>query len=114
MERVTISVSDEFAAELAFFMKTNHYGNRSEAVCDLARRGLRQAHLYAGACGECVATLSYVFKRHRQVGLAGGSRIYASDDCAPRPSVRWLPLSRRAHQLCGLALFPVPIEPAHG
>jgi CopG family nickel-responsive transcriptional regulator len=64
MERVTISMSDEFADELAFFMTTNHYANRSEAVRDLARRGLRQAHLYEGVAGQCVATLSYVFNHH--------------------------------------------------
>ena len=64
MERLTISMSDEFASELALFMATNHYDNRSEAVRDLARQGLRQAHLYNGAAGECVATLSYVFNHH--------------------------------------------------
>ena len=37
MERVTISMSDEFAAELALFMASHHYDNRSEAVRDLAR-----------------------------------------------------------------------------
>ncbi len=64
MERLTISMSDEFAAELAVFMATNHYENRSEAVRDLARQGLRQAHLYNRVAGECVATLSYVFNHH--------------------------------------------------
>jgi CopG family nickel-responsive transcriptional regulator len=64
MERVTISMSDEFAAELADFMAANHYDNRSEAVRDLARRGLRQARLIDGAAGECIATLSYVFNHH--------------------------------------------------
>ena len=64
MERVTISMSDEFAAELADFMAANHYDNRSEAVRDLARRGLRQAQLIDSAAGECIATLSYVFNHH--------------------------------------------------
>jgi CopG family nickel-responsive transcriptional regulator len=64
MERLTISMSDEFASELALFMATNHYDNRSEAVRDLARRGLRQARLHDGVTGECVATLSYVFDHH--------------------------------------------------
>ncbi len=32
MERVTISVSDEFAAELAVFMAANRYDNKSEAT----------------------------------------------------------------------------------
>jgi CopG family transcriptional regulator, nickel-responsive regulator len=64
MERVTISMSDEFAAELAVFMARNHYDNRSEAVRDLAREGLRRADLYDGAAGACLATLCYVFNHH--------------------------------------------------
>src|ERR1700743_946706 len=64
MERLTISMSDELAAELAQFMKTHHYANRSGAVRDLARQGLRQAQLFSGVAGECVATLSYVFNHH--------------------------------------------------
>ena len=40
MERITISVSDEFAAELAAFMASERYDNRSEAVRDLARLGV--------------------------------------------------------------------------
>ena len=62
MERVTISVSDEFAAELAAFMQSHQYENRSEAIRDLARLGLRQKALETGAGrGDCVATFSYVF-----------------------------------------------------
>jgi len=32
MERLTISMSDEFAAELSAFMRRHRYDNRSEAV----------------------------------------------------------------------------------
>jgi CopG family nickel-responsive transcriptional regulator len=64
MERVTISVSDEFAAELAEFMKSHRYENRSEAIRDLARRGLEEARLDHGDAGDCVAALSYVFNHH--------------------------------------------------
>jgi len=64
MERITISVSDEFAAELAAFVASNRYDNRSEAVRDLARLGLRRARLEQAATGACVATLSYVFDHH--------------------------------------------------
>jgi len=64
MERVTISMSDAFAEELAQFMATHHYGNRSEAVRDLARLGLKQATLDSNVAGDCVATLSYVFNHH--------------------------------------------------
>ena len=43
MERVTISVSDAFAADLARFMDEHGYDNRSEALRDLARR-LTETH----------------------------------------------------------------------
>jgi CopG family transcriptional regulator, nickel-responsive regulator len=64
MERVTISMSDEFAAELASFVKDYGYENRSEAVRDLARLGLERARIDHGAAGQCVATLTYVFNHH--------------------------------------------------
>src|SRR5271168_5638475 len=64
MERITISVSDEFAAELAAFMASERYENRSEAVRDLARLGLKRARIDHSISGECVATLSYVFDHH--------------------------------------------------
>ena len=61
MERLTISMSDEFAAELSAFMERHGYDNRSEAVRDLARKGLAHAMLSDGVSGECVAVLSYVY-----------------------------------------------------
>jgi CopG family transcriptional regulator, nickel-responsive regulator len=64
MERVTISVSDEFAAELAAFMDDNHYDNRSEPVRDLARLGLKQRAIERGVTGPCIATLSYIYDHH--------------------------------------------------
>ena len=64
MERVTISMSDEFAAELAAFMDDYHYENRSEALRDLARLGLEKARIDHSTKGQCVATLSYVFNHH--------------------------------------------------
>lgn len=65
MERVTISVSEEFASELAAFMASHRYDNRSEAIRDLARLGLEKAKLDSGDdSGDCVATLSYVFNHH--------------------------------------------------
>ena len=65
MERVTISLSEEFAGELSAFMEANRYGNRSEAIRDLARLGLEKARMDGGEeAGDCVATLSYVFNHH--------------------------------------------------
>ena len=64
MERVTISMSDEFAAELAAFVESYRYENRSEALRDLARLGLKRARIDHSVTGQCVATLSYVFNHH--------------------------------------------------
>lgn len=43
MQRVTITVDDELAAELDRFMAVRGYANRSEAIRDLTRSGLQQA-----------------------------------------------------------------------
>jgi CopG family nickel-responsive transcriptional regulator len=64
MERLTISLSDELAAELAEFETRYHYANRSEAVRDLVRLGLERARIDHGLSGQCMATLSYVFNHH--------------------------------------------------
>jgi CopG family nickel-responsive transcriptional regulator len=65
MERVTISLSDEFAEELAIFMRARQYENRSEAIRDLARIGLRTKALEVReGQADCVATFSYVFDHH--------------------------------------------------
>ena len=64
MQRVTISMSDGFAAELERFMVENGYDNRSEALRDLARLGLERATAERGRSGACVATLAYVFDHH--------------------------------------------------
>jgi CopG family nickel-responsive transcriptional regulator len=69
MERLTVSMSDEFAAELSAFMQRHRYDNRSEAVRDLARNGLRQAMLLDGVTGEAIAVLSYVYN-HRSRELS--------------------------------------------
>jgi CopG family transcriptional regulator, nickel-responsive regulator len=64
MERITISVSDAFSAEIADFMASRGYDNRSEALRDLARLGLEQTRIDAKISGDCLATLSYVFDHH--------------------------------------------------
>ena len=58
-------------------------------------------------------------QRHRQVERppawrSRGGQIFVPDGDAPRPALRRLSLPRRAHQLCGLAVFPVPAELADG
>ena len=43
MQRVTIALDDEFVAELDRVIAERGYQNRSEAIRDLARAGMRQA-----------------------------------------------------------------------
>ena len=64
MQRATISMSDEFAADLQNFMAARGYGNRSEALRELAQIGLERAKLEGPSAGPCVATLSYVYDHH--------------------------------------------------
>ncbi|WP_084506768.1 nickel-responsive transcriptional regulator NikR [Geminicoccus roseus] len=64
MQRATISMSDEFAAELQAFMAARGYDNRSEALRALAQIGLEHAKLQTQPAIECVATLSYVYDHH--------------------------------------------------
>jgi CopG family nickel-responsive transcriptional regulator len=61
MQRVTITVDDELAAELDRFMAARGYANRSEAIRDLARSGLQQAAVEVAGAKPCVAALVYVY-----------------------------------------------------
>ena len=66
MQRVTITIDDELAAELERYMAAHGYANRSEAMRDLAR--LRFAAEHAGRLGlqQCVAALIYVYDHHQR------------------------------------------------
>ena len=61
MQRVTITIDDDLAAEIDAFMAGRGYANRSEAIRDLARSGLSQSSLEAPRDRDCVATLSYIY-----------------------------------------------------
>lgn len=61
MQRATIVLDDEFVAELDRVIAVRGYQNRSEAIRDLARSGMRQAAEEAGGTGDCVAALVYVY-----------------------------------------------------
>jgi len=61
MQRVTITIDDELAAELDRFMGVRGYANRSEAIRDLARSGLQQAETEIAGKKPCVAALVYVY-----------------------------------------------------
>ena len=63
MQRVTIVLDDELAAEIDRLAKKRGYQNRSEAVRDLARGGLRLiAEENDVGSGDCVAALVYVYE----------------------------------------------------
>jgi len=61
MQRVTITIDDELAAELDRFVGVRGYANRSEAMRDLARSGLQQAATEVAGRRPCVAALVYVY-----------------------------------------------------
>ncbi len=61
MQRVTITVDDDLMAELDALIAARGYQNRSEAIRDLARAGLRQATAESAPAQDCVAALVYVY-----------------------------------------------------
>ncbi len=61
MQRVTVTLDDDLAADLDRFMKARGYHNRSEAIRDLARAGMQQARTESTDGGDCVAALVYVY-----------------------------------------------------
>src|SRR5262249_2163033 len=61
MQRVTVTLDDELMADLDRIIAARGYQNRSEAIRDLARAGIREAAHETGRKGECVAALVYVY-----------------------------------------------------
>jgi CopG family transcriptional regulator, nickel-responsive regulator len=61
MQRITIVLDDELVAEIDRMISARGYQNRSEALRDLARAGLRQAHDETAQQRDCVGALVYVF-----------------------------------------------------
>lgn len=69
MERFTISLDDQLAAQFDQLIRERGYDNRSEAVRDLIRSRLNEQRLAEDTAPYCVATLSYVY-RHHELGLS--------------------------------------------
>src|ERR1700755_1629837 len=61
MQRVTITIDDELMIELDRIIAARGYQNRSEAIRDLARAGIRQAAETRDKERDCVAALVYVY-----------------------------------------------------
>jgi len=62
MQRITITLDDTLLAEIDAL----GYQNRSEAIRDLARAGLREAAEVQRREGPCVAALAYVYDHARR------------------------------------------------
>ena len=61
MHRVTITIDDELMTELDRIIVAHGYQNRSEAIRDLARAGIREAAESLDRQRDCVAALVYVY-----------------------------------------------------
>jgi CopG family nickel-responsive transcriptional regulator len=61
MQRVTITIDDELMGELDRIIAVRGYQNRSEAIRDLARAGLREAQESVDGQRDCVAALVYIY-----------------------------------------------------
>lgn len=61
MQRVTITLDDDLMAELDRAMALKGYQNRSEAIRDFARAGIREAALETSSAPNCMAALVYVY-----------------------------------------------------
>jgi CopG family nickel-responsive transcriptional regulator len=63
MHRFTISLDDKLAQDFDAWIAQRGYANRSEAVRDLLRSELERAAQRARESADCVASLSYVYRR---------------------------------------------------
>ncbi len=66
MQRVTITLDEELAEEVDRLVKDRGYQNRSEAIRDLTRRGIRQSEEERGEDGSCIAALVYVYDHDKR------------------------------------------------
>jgi CopG family nickel-responsive transcriptional regulator len=61
MQRVTVTLDNALMEELDTIIAARGYQNRSEAIRDLARAGIREAAEDVGQKRECVAALVYTY-----------------------------------------------------
>jgi CopG family nickel-responsive transcriptional regulator len=69
MHRITITVEDRFLEEIDRIMAARGYENRSEAIRDLARAGMRDLVAQGDESAEALGALVYVYD-HRRRDLA--------------------------------------------
>ena len=66
MQRLTISIDDDLAADFEALAQARGYASRSEAIRDLVRRELGQETVLARPDAPCVATLTYTYDHHER------------------------------------------------
>lgn len=66
MERFTISLDSELAAQFDALIADRAYGNRSEAVRDIIRAQIEAWRQERDEAPYCVAGLSYVYNHHER------------------------------------------------
>lgn len=67
MERFTISLDDDLAADFDQLIETIGYANRSEAVRDLIRQALEKSRLVSSHSNHSIGVVSYVYNHHEKV-----------------------------------------------
>jgi CopG family transcriptional regulator, nickel-responsive regulator len=77
MERITIVLDEELVTEVDHLVSANSYQNRSEAIRDLVRAGIRQAAEARGVEGDCLAALVYAYDyTERDLGKRIGKAMH--------------------------------------
>lgn len=61
MQRVTVVLDDELLDGIDDFAAARGYASKSEALRDLARRGLQQVGEDSAPTGDCVAALTFAY-----------------------------------------------------
>jgi CopG family transcriptional regulator, nickel-responsive regulator len=90
MQRVTITLDDELMTELDRIIAARGYQNRSEAIRDLARAGIRQEAATLGEQGDCVAALVYVYDHNaRQLSKRLADTFHDHHEMSPTTRCRW-------------------------
>lgn len=64
MQRYTISLDDDLAAQFERWATQHGYANRSEAIRDLVRDRLRDDTLQHAQRGPCIGVVTYVYDHH--------------------------------------------------
>lgn len=66
MQRFTISIEDDLAAQFTEWIEKHRYSNRSEAFRDLLRERVAEEALQGAADSHCAASVTYVYDHHER------------------------------------------------